>query len=275
MKCFEFTTKEMPGYHVQAYLQTDIGEEVDQRGALPGVIICPGGGYDMVSVREAEPVAKMYLAAGYHAFVLYYSVKKAAREFRPLLELASAMAHIRENAKEWNVDRGKIAVCGFSAGGHLAASLGTMYRDGAFQAAQKKLHAEFSAEEIRPDAMILGYPVITADEYANVGSITTVSGADPGSELYRQFGLDQYVDGSTPPAFLWHTSTDVCVPVENSLKFAAAMAAAKVPFELHVFPTGDHGMSVCTAEVATADSYNGRWVEWSIRWLNRTFSFQN
>jgi len=177
------------------------------------------------------------------------------------------VAHVRKNARKWNVDPDKVVVCGFSAGGHLAGSMGTLFNEERF------LKAFDRDEHIRPDAMVLCYPVITADEYAHVGSIETVSGADKGSPDYEWFGLDQHVDAQTPPAFLWHTASDDCVPVENSLKMAAALSAAKVPFELHVFPDGAHGMSTCTREVGTYNPYNARWVEWSIKWLNRLFGF--
>ena len=126
-------------------------------------------------------------------------------------------------------------------------------------------------ECIRPNAMILAYPVILADAYVNEGSLACVSGAGKGSPEYLYFGLDKHVDAKTPPAFLWHTAEDTCVPVENSLYFALALSKEKIPFELHVFPEGSHGMSVCTKEVGTGDAYNGRWVEWSVRWLFKMF----
>ena len=175
-----------------------------------------------------------------------------------------------ENYSGAMIDSEKIAVCGFSAGGHLAASLGTLYKEEAF------LKVFGRAENIRPDAMILGYPVITGDEFTHVESIENVSGAKAGSAEYSWFGLDQHVDWQTPPAFLWHTAADQAVPVENSLRLSRALAMANVPFELHIFPEGVHGMSVCTEEVGESTElsrYNGRWVEWSIQWLNRTFSF--
>ena len=225
----------------------------------------------MVSEREAEPVALAYFSAGYHTFILNYGVMENAKDFQPLCQLAAAVAHIRRNAAEWSVDGKKLAVCGFSAGGHLAASLGTLFNEESFL----KVYGE--SEDIRPNAMILGYPVITADEYAHVESIENVSGAKKGSEDYLWFGLDQHVDAQTPPAFVWHTAEDQTVPVENSLKLVEALSAAKVPFELHVLPKGVHGMSVCTKEVGEltpVSIYNGRWVSWSITWLNELFEFQ-
>lgn len=271
MNYFTFTPEGVQDCSVTAYLQTEMEEMRGREGALdkaPAVLICPGGGYGMTSEREAEPVAREYFAAGYHVFVLWYCVGEKAKDFGPLIQLAATMAHIRKHAAEWKLDGGRVAVCGFSAGGHLAASLGTLYDD------EKFLKAWNRGGNIRPDAMILGYPVITADEFAHRDSIRNVSGAEEGSEEYRYFGLDRHVDAQTPPAYLWHTSEDDCVPVENSLRFAAALSAAKVPFELHVFPQGWHGMSVCTRDVGCFDPYNARWMEWSIKWLNSRFSFE-
>lgn len=273
MKYFEFVPEGAGTEHwsVTAYLQTAVDMEGIQPHPLPAVVVCPGGGYEQVVPWEAEPVAKPYFAAGYHVFVISYPVEEGAKGFGPLMQLAAVMAHIRRNAGKWMVDAGRIAVCGFSAGGHLAASMGTLYREKKFLEAVRLKGHGWGTENIRPDAMILSYPVILANEYAHKGSLLWVSGAEEGSEEYRYFSLDQHVDGDTPPTFLWHTAEDTCVPVENSLYFAAALSAAKVPFELHILPEGEHGMSVCTKEVGNEDAYNGRWVEWSIRWLERVF----
>ena len=128
-------------------------------------------------------------------------------------------------------------------------------------------------EDIRPNAMVLSYPVITADEYTHKGSIKNVSGSEEGTEEYSWFGLNNHVDSTTPPTFLWHTASDTCVPVENSLSMARALSAEKIPFELHIVPEGPHGMSTCTKEVGSDDAYVGRWVEWSVAWLGKTFGF--
>lgn len=268
MNYFHFLPSGAENCTVDAYLQTGgLSPEMAER-ELPAVVICPGGAYQMLSDREGEPVAKEFFRAGYHVFILRYTLGSDAVDFKPLCQLAATVAHIRKHAQQWLLDENKIAVCGFSAGGHLAASLGTLCREEKFLKVWKR------NDYIRPDAMILGYPVITADEYAHEESIETVSGGKVGSAAYAWFGLDRHVDGQTPPTFLWHTAADEAVPVENSLHFAAALSAAKVPFELHILPEGRHGMSVCTREVGSEDAYNGRWVEWSIAWLNRQFSFK-
>ena len=268
MKVFEFTPQGTTGCSVKAWLHYQNGSESVKQRIHPAVIVCPGGGYAHVSDREAEPVARAYFAAGYNTYILTYTVGEDVKGFTPLKQLAATIADIRANAEEWFTAKDQIAVCGFSAGGHLAASLGTLFNE------EKFLKAFGREADIRPDAMILGYPVIVADEFAHVGSISKVSGAEVGSEEYAWFGLDKHVDTQTPPTFMWHTAEDAGVPVENSLKFAMALSAAQVPFEYHVVPKGGHGMSVCTKEVGTPSPYNARWMEWSITWLNTLFEFE-
>lgn len=271
MKLFEFVPEGTQDCRVTAWLHgSETFEEMaSYASARPAMVICPGGGYAMVSQREAEPVAKQYFAAGYHTFILWYSVGEQAKNLNPLCQLAATMLHIRRFAKQWNVAKNKIAVCGFSAGGHLACSSGTLFNEVPFL-------ERFGQEgNVRPDAMVLGYPVITADEFAHVDSIRNVSGGEPGTEAYAWFGLDQHVDAETPPTFLWHTAQDAGVPVENSLRFAHALSANKIPYELHILPEGPHGMSTCTCEVNSPSQYNGRWLGWSIQWLNQLFGFDN
>lgn len=268
MRHFEFQPEGVENCNVKAYIQTcGFSNEMQDR-LLPAMIICPGGGYGMVSGREGEPVAKEYFAAGYHVFVLTYSVGERAKNFEPLCQLAATMAHVRKHADEWRIEKDKIAVCGFSAGGHLAGSLGTLYNE------EKFLKVWNRTEDIRPNAMVLCYPVITADVRTHGGSIRNVSGAEEGSEEYRWFGLENHVDSTTPPTFLWHTANDNVVPVENSLAMAKALSAEKIPFELHIMPEGPHGMSTCTKEVGSDDAYLRRWVKWSVAWLAKMFGFE-
>ncbi len=211
-----------------------------------------------------------FFANGYNTFILNYSVKEKAKEFKPLCQLASTVLYIRNHADEWMIAKQKIAVCGFSAGGHLAASLGILHND-------KLFLSVFGKEaDIRPDAMILGYPVITADEYGHVVTLENVSGAKRETKKYKWFGLEQHVNAETSPAFIWHTAEDSIVPVENSLKLSLALANEKIPFELHIFPHGPHGMSVCTKEVENTmipivSDYP--WVELCVKWMNRLFDF--
>ncbi len=265
MKMFIFH----PTNHKEVFVTAFLQDEAGLKQNIPAVIVCPGGAYEFLSPIDKEPVAKKFYGAGYHTFILNYSVKEKAKNFQPLIDLASAMNYIREHALEWNLDSNRIAVCGMSAGGHLAASLGTLYNEKQFLDAAPKFG------NIRPDAMILIYPVITSDEYAHKMSIAYVSGDEIGGKTYQWFGLDKHVDETTPQTFLWHTSTDKAVPAENSMRFAMALSVAKVQYELHILPQGAHGLSTCSYEVGKYDPYNGRWVEWSITWLNNVFNYND
>jgi len=266
---FDFIPDGAEDCYVQAWIHSYDENEFTQR-PRPAVVICPGGAYEMISKREAEPVALQFFANGYNTFILNYSVKEKAKEFKPLCQLASTVLYIRNHADEWMIAKQKIAVCGFSAGGHLAASLGILHND-------KLFLSVFGKEaDIRPDAMILGYPVITADEYGHVVTLENVSGAKRETKKYKWFGLEQHVNAETSPAFIWHTAEDSIVPVENSLKLSLALANEKIPFELHIFPHGPHGMSVCTKEVENTmipivSDYP--WVELCVKWMNRLFDF--
>lgn len=230
----------------------------------PTVVICPGGGYAMTSDREAEPIALRFAAAGCNAVVVRYSCVPA-RFPAALFELSYAVAKVRENAQEWNVDTDRIAVCGFSAGGHLAASFSTLWnRDFV------KEYFDYQGGENKPNGMILGYPVITSGEHAHWGSIENLLGdktAD--SALLELVSAEKQVNSDTPPAFIWHTFDDACVPVENSLVLAQALAKEKISTELHIYPKGPHGLALASRETGdfavVPECQN--WIDMAIRWL--------
>ena len=232
----------------------------------PAILICPGGGYSMTSDREAEPIARAYMAQGYSAFILRYTTAPIEDEYLPLAEASESMKIIRERADEWNIISDNIAVIGFSAGGHLAASLATMWNDEGLRAKYG-----FEGEINKPNAAILCYPVITGGKFAHRGSFKNLLHEDdPNGEKTTYWSLENRVSDKTPPCFIWHTASDAGVPVENSLIFSMALSNAKIPFELHVFPEGVHGLSLATREVRPeADPYIGRWVELSAKWLSK------
>ena len=269
MKLFTFIPDGATDCTVEAWIHQHDSPDENLRSMHPGIIICPGGGYGAISSRESAPIAEPFFAAGYNIYILNYSVKEQAKDFRSLCQLAAAIAHIRTNSQEFLTISDKIAVMGFSAGGHLAASLGTLFNNARF------LQMWGRDDHIRPDAMILGYPVITADDvYSQIDSIERVSGAKKGTPEYRWFDLTDHVDCQTPPAFLWHTAEDQIVPVENTLLFSMALSKAKVPYECHILPEGPHGMGVCTNEIRSYHPYNARWTNWSIQWLNKQFHYE-
>lgn len=206
----------------------------------PLVLICPGGGYQYTSDREAEIFAMQFLAFGYHAAVLRYSCAPAKYP-TALIEVAAAMKLIRENAAKWHVNPKQILVQGCSAGGHLAASLGVFWQE-SFLAEALGLRAE-EQEILRPDGMILCYPVITAGEFAHRGSMANLLG-EREAELAEKLSLENQVTDKTPPTFIWHTFTDGAVPVENSLMFVSALRKAGVSTEFHMYSCGGHGLGL-------------------------------
>jgi acetyl esterase/lipase len=211
----------------------------------PLVIICPGGAYRYTSFREAEPVALKMNSLGFHACVLEYSC--APMDFpAAFLDLCEAVHYVRAHSGEWGVDISKIIVCGFSAGGHLAASLGVWWHT---ELPQKYL--PYAADDIRPNALLLAYPVITSGEYCHEESIRNLLGQKHLTGEWRNFvSLENRVTKDVPPAFLWHTAADKSVPIQNSLLFVSALAQNDVPFEYHVFTKGVHGLSLANRQTA-------------------------
>jgi acetyl esterase/lipase len=216
-------------------------QEIDKNRTRPLVIICPGGGYRFVSDREAEPVAIQLNAMGFHTCILRYTVFPAKFPIA-LTQLANAVVYVRQHAKEWNVNSDKIIIAGFSAGGHLAASMGTLWHEKFLEDIM-----EMPKENYQPNGMILSYPVITSGQYAHRDSIQALL-QDRYDELVDKMSLEKQVTEFTPPAFIWHTFEDNVVPIENALLFTQAMNEKKIPFELHVYPKGGHGLSLATEE---------------------------
>lgn len=222
--------------------------EIDENRTRPAVVICPGGGYKMVSEREGEPIAVQLLAMGVHAFVLNYSVTPIHHPAQ-LAELASAVQMIRQNATQWHVDPEKIIVMGTSAGGHLAGMLATMWNS------QTLKELGYDSQMIKPNGLIMGYSVVTADqEYGHQGSFDHLLGEDASSEEREKLSLQKLVSKDTPISFIWTTTEDQVVPMENSLMMASALRKNGIKFEFHVFPNGPHGHSLATSETAKNDS---------------------
>lgn len=239
-----------------------LDDPMEQRTKRPAVVICPGGGYGMCSPREAEPIATQFNQAGFHAFVLDYSVVPFKFP-RALEELSMSVAMVRENAEEWMINADKIAVCGFSAGGHLACSLGMFWNADVIKRADQKN---------KPNAMILSYPVISSGEGGHVGSFDNLCEND---EQRKYNSLENQVTKDTPPAFIWHTYTDDCVPVENSMLLASAMRKQNIPFELHIYQKGGHGLSTALPDVGINQESFGKdistnvtnWPQMAANWL--------
>lgn len=232
------------------------------RRKRPAVLILPGGAYQLVCPREADPVALRFLAKGYAAFVLDYSVYPS-RFPTALREAAMAVAFIREHAEEWEVDPTMVAVIGFSAGGHLCGTLGTLFDS-------PEVRDLFPPEKIRPDALGLCYPVAVSWGKTHEGTFENLTGNDP--ELRERMSLDHLVRKDMPPTYLWHTRPDASVPVRNSLILAQAMDAVGADFTMHIFRNGPHGLSVADETCYSAEHVPDR-SEDAAQWPENMMAF--
>lgn len=226
----------------------DNSNEINPDGTRPVIVICPGGGYAMTSDREAEAMAVKFMSMGYHAVVLRYSCAPAVYP-TALLEVASVIKLLRDNAKKWNIDKDKIIVQGSSAGGHLAASFGVFWKE-AFLAQTLGVESEL----LRPNGLILNYPVITSGPFAHGDSFHNLLG-DRYDELVDKMSLEKQVNEDTPKTFIWHTFPDDCVPVENALLFVMALKEKNIPTEFHMYPVGGHGLGLASELTACPNGY--------------------
>lgn len=251
---------------ISAYIPEN-SEEININKKREIIIICPGGGYEFTSDREAEPIALKFVAQGFNAVVIRYSIAPV-RYPTALLELAETVRYVREKEKEWNVDTEKVIVCGFSAGGHLAGSLGVLWNN---EIIEKYL--DIKNEEVKPNAMILCYPVISSGEFAHKGSFDSLLGEKEAEISRENLSLEKLVSIETPKTFLWHTFDDGTVPVQNSLLFSNALASNKVQFELHIYPSGVHGLGLCEEITAMngrsehINSHIASWFNLACQWI--------
>lgn len=255
---------------LQVYIQDTPHDGSLKVKRRPLILICPGGGYERTSYREGEPTALHFLSRGYHACVLRYSVAPVRFPIQ-VLEVGQAFGIIRENAEEWKVDMERIVVQGSSAGGHLAACYGAFWNQDFLRAKVKG-----QKEAGKPRGIMLSYPVITSDpRYAHRGSFECLLGKDY-AKLADKVSIEKQVTKVMPPCFIWHTMEDNTVPVENSLMLAAALHRQGIPAELHIFPQGEHGLSLASPVVERENGQGvqaecARWIELADTWLERLF----
>ena len=233
----------------------------------PVILMCPGGGYEMTSDREAEPIAMQFLAMGYHVAVLRYSVCPV-RYPAALLQVAESVLYLKEHADEYHIDPEKIVVQGCSAGGHLAANYGIAWNSPFLT---KLMGLENDSERLRVAGLLLCYPVITSGEKAHEESFRNLLG-EQYEEKKEELSLENQVTPDTPPTFLWHTATDETVPVENSLYFFQACLQQGVSAELHIYPVGGHGLSLANEETCRANGIGVQkecqsWIGLAQTWL--------
>jgi acetyl esterase/lipase len=266
----------------------------------PAIVICPGGAYLGCSDREGEPVALRFAAMGYHAFVLRYStyceapfgsfqfagpmpVNPHSVHPGPLRDIGQAFLTIREHAGEWLVDVDNIGVCGFSAGGHNCGMYAVYWDDPVLSD-----HFGVASALLRPALAIVGYAILDyrlmfgpkpepfAKVISDAASIALMGTTEPSDELLRELSPALRVSPNTPPMFLWATADDPMVPAENTTRMATALAQAGVPFEVHIFEKGGHGLSLAdqasAGSVADFDADAAKWVEAAGAWLLKRFA---
>lgn len=306
MKCYNLQLfEEKPEVILNTYILEDSKELLDGK-KRPAVIINPGGAYLDCSDREAEPIAMAFANMGYHAFVLYYStalskgtdlmeamqcpgklkdMNKEAQFPNTIIELGKAMLTVREHADEWNVDEERIAVCGFSAGAHNTAMYANMWGNEILTGALNT-----TADKLRPAASVLGYPVIDyrlmyeddiqgipmLKDFFKLSAIGYLGKGEPNGDMLERVSPNLHVSDNTPPTFIWATAKDHLVPAENSARLAVALAAKGIPFEIHIFENGDHGLATATqASAATLDQLNAdaaKWISLVDAWLVKRFA---
>ncbi|MBE6587373.1 MAG: alpha/beta hydrolase [Ruminococcaceae bacterium] len=220
-------------------LKTYVAEEYAGGVRRDCVLILPGGGYNFCALHEDEPVARSFMYRGFNCFTLFYTVGEGASLSVSLKDVSRAIAHIRRNCEKYNIDPERIFVCGFSAGGHLAASIGTLWhRDiAAFEGMEEG--------ENRPAGMIISYGACTLGEYSHELSRLFVYGKkELSEEEINALSPDRNVSDKTVPAFIWHTQDDEVVHVGNAMVMANALIEKGIPTSLRIYPKGPHGLSV-------------------------------
>lgn len=243
---------ETPNYMTTYLLDTD--------KPLPCIVVYPGGGYRIRAPHEGEPIAEFFNRRGFHAVVVEYRVAPN-RDPAPLADAQRAIRLVRHHAKEWNVDPDKIVVCGSSAGGHLSACT-LVYPE---------TYPEVPTDEIdtldcRPNGAVLCYTLTDVGvEIGHVASGLRLLGEERYLKHGKEMCLSQYITDKTPPVFFFHTSDDQTVNVRNSLTFATALRDHNVPFEMHIFPHGVHGVGICEK-----DPVVHQWARLAADWIKRT-----
>lgn len=233
------------------------------------VLVIPGGGYQFVSEREAEPVALRFVGQDIACFVLKYTIMPNLVYPNPIVEAFAAIAYIRKYADIYHIDPDKISVLGFSAGGHLAATVSCYHTS--------KEYADYlniSLDDMKVNGCILSYPVISSGLYSHAGSINNVSQGR--EDLKEKLSIEKHITKDFPKTFIWHTTFDTIVPLENSLLLAQELSKNKIFLEMHIYPMLDHGQALCDRSVYNENvsneeilkmKHNTQWVENAIHFV--------
>lgn len=245
--------KNITGVTLRGLLHERLREE--ESFLRPAVLVLAGGAYEHRSKRETEPVMLCFLAKGYQAFTLDYTVgRENIALHEPEAEVNASLMFLRENAFSLDIDCTRIVLLGFSAGGHLALSSQCHYKSG------------------RADALVLCYPVVTTGQFGHEGSTYNLTGGDEEKKEY--YSLEKHIPGDLPPVFMWHTAEDEAVSPMNTILLAGALTSSHVPFEYHLFEKGRHGLSICTLDVETPQPRTQGWLDLLFGWLEETLQWK-
>lgn len=251
----------------EVYLEAYIADRLD-KFTRDAILVIPGGGYaNVCSDREGDAIALAFIPYGYNAFVLHYSVTSNSDKTFPtqLIEASKAIKHIRDNAEEYGINPERVFACGFSAGGHLCGSLGTMWH-------KKEVYdaVDMPYGYNKPTGVMLIYPVISA-KYHQISFENLLGKKYSDSEEFHNCSIDKNVDEKSSPAFIMHTSNDQVVDIKNSLCLANAYADKKLTFEMHIYPDAPHG-SALGNEITKSDCEKwdnpaiAKWIEHAAYW---------
>lgn len=250
-----------------AYIDTYIADPIP-KFTRKAMLVIPGGGYGAVcSDREGEPIAHAFIPYGYNAFVLHYTVGRKKPFPQQLIEATLAIKHIKDNAEDYGIDPEQLFVVGFSAGGHLAASTGVLWKNATVQ---KTVDMPYGY--CKPRGVMLIYPVISPRFEHHFNSFRNMWCTDtPTQEQLNEAAIEQHVDADSAPAFIMHTANDGVVDVKNALTVAEAYSKASVPFEMHIYPDAPHGSALCNAITAKGNpKFNNpaiaEWVRLAANW---------
>ena len=223
-------------------------------GLKPAMLICPGGAYREHAVHEGREYAEWLTKHGIHCFVLEYRLGSQGHRYpKPFEDVVRAIKFIRHNASSWGIDPSRVGIMGSSAGGHLASTLMTHFDEGIPDAS-----GALESQSARPDIGVLCYPVISMQSEPHLVSRANLLGDPADASLVQFLSNEDHVSAHVPPCFIWHTFADQAVKVSHSLAFASALNRVGVPFELHTFQTGRHGLGLNTTH---------SWAENCLAWL--------
>jgi acetyl esterase/lipase len=254
--------------NTDAYIEIMVPYNNDQTLKEKGkaIVIVPGGAYEFVSVREADPVAISYMQEGFVTIVLHYTVKTPYPT--PMYELGCAMDYLRKNCDKYYIDKDKISIIGFSAGGHLVSSYSYLYKHPDFIA-----KTNLNPENIKPNCLVSSYPVITMGEYTHEITRSWITGNN--EELRPLLSVENNIDSTYPPTFVWTTVEDTIVPYINSILFVEALRENNVEHDFFLYPFLDHGLSVITPLLHSEEVLKNPKMQEVSRWFDKSVNFIN